>query len=86
MNLQSKVFILRQYERYCYQISLFITQDEQQSIKVAQSALLELATDPLFFEVSQHEQLVRVRKESMRSSLRWYSENLSKERLTKQPT
>lgn len=48
--------------------SLFITQDEQQSIKVAQSALLDLATDPLFFKVSPQEQLIRARKETMPSS------------------
>ncbi|MFF2090027.1 hypothetical protein [Paenibacillus sp. NPDC058174] len=70
MDIREKAELLRQHEIFCYQISFYLVQDEQLSIKAASAALLELACDPYFLKGNAELQKGKAKQAAIRSALR----------------
>lgn len=62
MNARQKADILRIYERYCYQISMYLLKDEELSCEAVKTTFLQLAVDPIFFETSPSIQKAQIKR------------------------
>ncbi len=66
---QEKIFILRKYESYCYQLAFFLLKDEEDGIQAASQTLIELSQDDEFFLASEMLQRRKVKSLTIKTSL-----------------
>ncbi|OMF43997.1 hypothetical protein BK138_35125 [Paenibacillus rhizosphaerae] len=69
MNAREKAEILRFYENYCYQISMYLLGNEELACESIKKTFLLLAIDPLFFNEPHVAQKAQAKRYIINTSL-----------------
>lgn len=69
MELNQIARILREHERYCYQVAYFLLEREDRALMATERALLELGRSPCFLTGSMEERLRKAKNVTAKHSL-----------------